>query len=277
MQQPHARALFVLPLVAAFALSACVSEVDPASDVGDTGEVSAAASTSACKLSKSSILAKAVGARKSAIARGFTWYEARVPYSQSRSRTDPNGTYRTDCSGFISMCWRLGTSYTTASFMSGAAESSPIGSYENLLPGDALVRRSGGKGHIVLFLGWNDAAHASACVLEQASTAQDMQFRARSKSSLTSGGFKAIRADALASTGASSAPTDDESDADEGPTGDTDDGTEPAGGQACTSTGACNPGNEGAGLVCVDGRCTPGCNTSAQCPGATTCASGQCR
>jgi 3D (Asp-Asp-Asp) domain-containing protein len=50
-----------------------------------------------------------------------------------------------------------------------------------------------------------------------------------------------------------------------------------AGGAKCSSTGACNPGNDGSGLICVDSRCVPGCITNAQCPGSSTCQSGQCR
>jgi hypothetical protein len=48
-----------------------------------------------------------------------------------------------------------------------------------------------------MFLGWNDRAHSGACVLEQASTASDMQFRVRTTASLRNGGYKAIRADKL--------------------------------------------------------------------------------
>jgi hypothetical protein len=51
----------------------------------------------------------------------------------------------------------------------------------------------------------------------------------------------------------------------------------PAGGNACTSDGQCNPGNDGAGLVCQSGKCVAGCRTNAQCPGVSTCVSGQCR
>ena len=90
----------------------------------------------------------------------------------------------------------LGTSYTTASFAAGTASSS-LGPYSNLEPADALVYRSGSHGHIVLFLGWNDDVYTSACVLEQASTASDMQVRARSTSSLHASGFRAIRSDNL--------------------------------------------------------------------------------
>ena len=160
-------------------------------DVGETGETSEAL-TSSCKISRAQILASTAGARRNAIERGFEWYDDHVPYSQTRSHEG----YRTDCSGFVSMCWKTGTSYTTASFIAGAASSS-LASYNSLQPADALVYRSGSHGHIVLFLGWNDTAHTSACVLEQASTASDMQFRARSTSSLKASGFRAIRADSL--------------------------------------------------------------------------------
>src|SRR4051812_31873356 len=172
----------VLPLLAAFVLPACSSEVGAVD--GDTGETEAAISTSSCKLSRQSILAKATGGRHTAIERGFGWLDSQVPYSQSAYHAG----YRTDCSGFISTCWQLGTSYTTADFISGGGKSGPIGSYNNLVPGDALVHRLGGSGHIVLFLGWNDSAHSAACVLEQASTASDMQFRARTTESLQAGG-----------------------------------------------------------------------------------------
>lgn len=50
-----------------------------------------------------------------------------------------------------------------------------------------------------------------------------------------------------------------------------------AGGAKCASHGACNPGNDGSGLICVENRCVPGCVSNAQCPGVKTCQSGQCR
>lgn len=62
-----------------------------------------------------------------------------------------------------------------------------------------------------------------------------------------------------------------EDDADEAPAESAPAATE------CASDGACNPGNDGSGLVCESGRCVPGCRTNAQCPGATTCSGGQCR
>jgi hypothetical protein len=161
-------------------------------DDEDVGTVSEAASV-ACRISRQSILGSVSGERQDVVERAFTWWDAKVSYSQSRYYKG----YRTDCSGFISMAWETGTSYTTASFSTGGGESFPLSSYSSLQPGDALVRRKNGAGHIVMFLGWNDSAKTSACVIEQASTALDMEFRTRSASSLKSGGYKAIRADKL--------------------------------------------------------------------------------
>ena len=172
-------------------------------DEGDEGDVwddDAMASThtiaggrSGCSTSRSAILGAASGERREILERGFTWFDDKVSYSQSRS----HGGFRTDCSGFVSMAWQLSQSFTTASFANGTAENSKLSGYASLRPGDALVRRSGKSGHIVLFLGWDDDDQSSACVLEQASTALDMQFRPRSASSLRSSGYKPVRSDNL--------------------------------------------------------------------------------
>jgi hypothetical protein len=61
------------------------------------------------------------------------------------------------------------------------------------------------------------------------------------------------------------------------PSAPTSSDPEDSGGAKCSSTGACNPGNDGSGLICVDSRCVPGCLSNAQCPGVKTCQSGQCR
>lgn len=150
-----------------------------------------------CQLTRDEILSSTTPARRRVIGRGFDWLDAKVPYSQSRTYDE----YRTDCSGFVSMCWELGQSYTTASFRSGGGDAHPLGSYESLLPGDALV----GSGHMVLFVGWADPSRSIACVLEQSSTANDMQFRARATSSFRSEGYRAIRADKLRSDADTSA------------------------------------------------------------------------
>ena len=150
-----------------------------------------------CSLTRANILASATPGRRTAVQRGFAWLDDDVPYSQSASHEG----YRTDCSGFVSMCWTLGRSSNTSAFYSGDANRR-LGSYDELLVADALVK----QGHIVLFLGWNDASRAGACVLEQASTASDMQFRVRTRASLTAEGYKPIRAKSLAAETAPPAP-----------------------------------------------------------------------
>jgi hypothetical protein len=170
----------------------CSVETEPP-PVGDVGDTSQSGLKVACNLARTDILASTSGGRRTAIERGFTWYDAQVSYSQTSNYQG----YRTDCSGFVSMCWELGQSYTTADFINDNGEWTSLGSFDEMLPADAMVYRSGGKGHIVMFLGWNDASKTEACVLEQASTAEDMQFRARTTDSLSSSGYHAIRATKL--------------------------------------------------------------------------------
>ncbi len=45
----------------------------------------------------------------------------------------------------------------------------------------------------------------------------------------------------------------------------------------CATDGDCNPGSDGAGLICVQSACVPGCHHDAQCPGNTSCVSGNCK
>jgi hypothetical protein len=46
---------------------------------------------------------------------------------------------------------------------------------------------------------------------------------------------------------------------------------------SCKTDGDCNPGTDGSGQICVNGTCVPGCNANWECPGSTTCVSGQCQ
>ena len=184
--------------------TACSAPVDEGGeDIGDTSEAQEAL-TAGCATSRAKILASASGGRLAAIQRGFTCLDARVPYSQSRY----HGGYRTDCSGFVSMAWQLGTSYTTINFNDGSAGSRTV-TYGALQPADALVRRSGGAGHIVMVLAWDDAAKTKACVIEQASTASDMQFRMRTAASLRGANYKAIRSNRFAGSGIANDDDDD--------------------------------------------------------------------
>jgi hypothetical protein len=187
MNTMHRSFAFALFTVTAATAAACSSPAEDTS-TGDVGDTQDAITGAACD--RTALLAHASGARKTAIERGLEWYDARIPYSQSRNHAG----YRTDCSGFVSMCWETGQSYTTASFAAGDGVSH-LGSYSDLLPGDALLYRTSGEGHVMLFAGWSDSSHANACVIEERSTALGMQFHTRPVSSLHSMGYKPIRSD----------------------------------------------------------------------------------
>lgn len=177
------RVLALLPLLV-LTSAACSSSPEE-----ETGDASAAVTSGACSASRDEILSGTSALRANAIERGFGWLDAKVPYSQSASHAG----YRTDCSGFVSMCWELGTSTNTSALVSTTTHASKLSSWDQLLPADALLR----QGHVMLFVGW-EPGKSSVCVLEQASTASDMQYSVKSAASLKSQGFKPIRAKKLA-------------------------------------------------------------------------------
>ncbi|MEU4120269.1 VCBS repeat-containing protein [Kitasatospora sp. NPDC028055] len=100
-----------------------------------------------------SVLAPAVS-RSEAIQRAKTWVGIGLDYSWTGSHDG----YRTDCSGYVSMAWKLGDSLTTDTFgPQGVTEGISKG---DLKAGDALLNdNSGASGHVVLFEKWTDSDH----------------------------------------------------------------------------------------------------------------------
>lgn len=89
------------------------------------------------------------------IERAQTWVDAGVGYQAGGTYTNQYGTYRTDCSGFVSMALGLQTSYVTGTLVD---VSFPIAK-DALAPGDIINNpASGTAGHVVLFAGWADDA-----------------------------------------------------------------------------------------------------------------------
>ena len=72
-----------------------------------------------------------------------TWLNPSIPYSKSKYHTDG---YRTDCSGYVSMAWELGTSETTSTLTNYAT---PI-TKDELKAGDVLLSGS----HVLIFDSW---------------------------------------------------------------------------------------------------------------------------
>jgi hypothetical protein len=76
-------------------------------------------------------------------------------------------TYRTDCSGFVSMALGLSSSLVTSQLAS--SDYTVALSKEQLHPGDLLINPgAGGAGHAVLFEKWADGAHNTYWGYEQA-------------------------------------------------------------------------------------------------------------
>ena len=96
--------------------------------------------------------------------RARSWVAADVGYSGSNYFTNEYGTYRTDCSGYVSMAWGLGSSYTTVTL---PEVSYPIAK-DALEPGDILNNPlPGTSGHVVLFAGWADDARTEYYAYEE--------------------------------------------------------------------------------------------------------------
>lgn len=99
--------------------------------------------------------------RDAAVSRGKVWVDRNVGYDMSQCYNDDTlGSYRTDCSGFVSMAWDLPQSYTTFQF--DPSDPKFVGlthsiSWSDLQPGDALVLNNGSIAHMGLFAGWIDS------------------------------------------------------------------------------------------------------------------------
>jgi hypothetical protein len=109
--------------------------------------------------------------RAEVLARGKNWYDRDVPYSKTATAVDVSGTksYRTDCSGFVSMAWHLSTSETTSTLGTVATTISK----NALRPGDAL---DDAAEHAVLFIGWKDQDAGTFYYYSESNPDVDMQY-----------------------------------------------------------------------------------------------------
>ncbi|MEV6583770.1 hypothetical protein AB0M92_37185, partial [Streptomyces sp. NPDC051582] len=111
-----------------------------------------AASGAAVTLAAPAQAASSVGGtitRGEVIARAQSWVDQGVPYNQGGWHTDSNGTYREDCSGYISMAWHLNSSLVTQTLPNVSTQIS----FSQLKPGDAMDYTAE---HTFLFAGWTN-------------------------------------------------------------------------------------------------------------------------
>ena len=90
------------------------------------------------------------------IGRAKTWINPSVPYSQSAYH---NG-YRTDCSGYASMAWNLGTSATTWTLPNYSRQISK----GELKAGDVLLNVNE---HVLIFSSWANSGQTQYWAYEQ--------------------------------------------------------------------------------------------------------------
>ena len=81
--------------------------------------------------------------RAEVLSRAQTWVKKPVKYSQSKYHLG----YRTDCSGYVSMCWGTGRSWSTATFYRVTHRITK----NELRPGDAMLKPGY---HVRLFHHW---------------------------------------------------------------------------------------------------------------------------
>ncbi|ANJ07678.1 peptidoglycan-binding protein [Streptomyces parvulus] len=102
--------------------------------------------------------------RTEIIDRAKTWVAAKVPYSMTAYWSDG---YRQDCSGYVSMAWKLPTNEWTGSLGTVADRITK----DELQPGDILLFHNAAdpqKGsHVVIFGGWTDSTHTAYTAYEQ--------------------------------------------------------------------------------------------------------------
>ncbi|RSN50614.1 hypothetical protein DMH12_24590 [Streptomyces sp. WAC 04229] len=102
--------------------------------------------------------------RTEIINRAKTWVTAKVPYSMTAYWSDG---YRQDCSGYVSMAWKLPTNEWTGSLGTVADRITK----SELQPGDILLFHNTSdpqKGsHVVIFGGWTDGTRTAYTAYEQ--------------------------------------------------------------------------------------------------------------
>ncbi|WP_405017023.1 VCBS repeat-containing protein [Kitasatospora sp. NBC_00070] len=131
--------------------------------------------------------------RSEIISRAQYWLDKGLQYNQGGNYTDSSGrNYRTDCSGYVSMAWHLGTNPnpSTRELPGYAHEISRA----DLKAGDIL---NSFNDHVILFDKWDDAAHTTFSYYSFGSTPvkhrTGISINAATFDSHPNGDYKALR------------------------------------------------------------------------------------
>lgn len=135
--------------------------------------------------------------RSQIVTRAERWLAEQVPYSQTRWWTDAGGTYRQDCSGYVSMVWDLNQNidFWTGNLNTVSHTINPA----DLLPGDTLMSVE----HTIIFANWANPQHTEFDFFEEAHPGTAARFVVDAPlTAYTDNGFNAFRYDGIAGAGA---------------------------------------------------------------------------
>ncbi|WP_051451477.1 hypothetical protein [Actinospica robiniae] len=135
--------------------------------------------------------------RAQIITRAELWVTQQVPYSQTSWWTNANGTYRQDCSGYVSMAWDLDqyTDFWTGN-LNLVSRTIPAAT---MLPGDILLSDK----HTILFAGWADTQHTEFDYFEEAHPGTDARYVVDAPlSAFLDNGFAPFRYDGVVNSSA---------------------------------------------------------------------------
>jgi hypothetical protein len=141
--------------------------------------------TKSCQDALSSVKLQAYASgRTEIVERGIDWLNRGVTYDANKVFEG----YRRDCSGFVSMTWEYAANPNTAlfpPFVTTGQYAIALGSFDDLVPGDALNRTYRNPvGHVMLFAGWATFDHREMFLIHEYSTGKPAGLIQINRSSL---------------------------------------------------------------------------------------------
>ncbi len=133
--------------------------------------------------------------RSETLSRAHYWLGKGIVYNMNGSHRDPQGrSYRTDCSGYVSMALHLGSSLSTVTLPGVGHKISK----KSLAAGDYIGHMGAGTGgaggHVRLFAKWSNKAHTRYYAYDFGSTPVKYQTYPISTSGYTAYRYNHIKA-----------------------------------------------------------------------------------
>jgi hypothetical protein len=180
----------LLGVVLFTSLAACSAAPDEVSDPPSAGNEPVASTEEALASCHryTTIFPQTRDADRYMLERALEWVDDKVMYSQAPPYHDG---WRRDCSGLVSMAWKLTNTKPGLVTWTMHNRSHEI-AWKDLRPGDALNIP---HHHVMLFAGWTNKNEQKACVIEEYDYGHPAEIRLRTRSDLMAQGYQPIRRD----------------------------------------------------------------------------------